>query len=130
MSIHHEKNILFSLVSSKSRNAKQKVRSWLCGSAFYRLKTFSYNKLIANLYEMYSILNSEIKNNPHSGITYSGVGYEPNYFQDVLFSNNGTQNNADGGAINLSISGALTNIKNCTFIFIMKLYINVSVSPI
>ena len=27
------------------------------------LKTFSYNKLIANLYEMYSILNSEIKNN-------------------------------------------------------------------
>ncbi|MDC3133894.1 hypothetical protein OA958_03555, partial [Bacteroidota bacterium] len=61
------------------------------------------------------INNSEIKNNPHSGITYSGVGYEPNYFQDVLFSNNGTQNNADGGAINLSISGALTNIKNCTF---------------
>ena len=59
--------------------------------------------------------NSEIKNNPHSGITYSGVGYEPNYFQDVLFSNNGTQNNSDGGAINLSISGALTNIKNCTF---------------
>jgi hypothetical protein len=59
--------------------------------------------------------NSEIKNNPHSGITYSGVGYEPNYYQDVLFSNNGTQNNADGGAINLSISGALTNIKNCTF---------------
>ena len=57
--------------------------------------------------------NSEIKNNPHPiGITYSGVGYEPNYFQDVLFSNNGTQNNAYGGAINLNISGALTNVIN------------------
>ena len=94
------------------------------GLQFHSTEGIMYNVVIENnlnnsaihVYDAgIEIDNSEIKNNPHSGITYSGVGYEPNYFQDVLFSNNGTQNNSNGGAINLNISGALTNIKNCTF---------------
>ena len=60
------------------------------------------------------IYNSEISDNDFGGISYTGVGYIPNTFEDVLFLNNGSSI-SNGGAINLHIQGANTNITNCTF---------------
>ena len=63
------------------------------------------------------IYNSEISNNDYGGIVYSGVGFSPNIFENVLFQNNGTARSFSnfGGAINFSIRGADVAINNCTF---------------
>ena len=60
------------------------------------------------------IYNSEISDNDFGGISYTGVGYIPNIFEDVLFLNNGSSV-SDGGAVNLHIQGANTDITSCTF---------------
>ena len=59
------------------------------------------------------IYNSEISDNDFGGISYTGVGYIPNTFEDVLFLNNGSS--ISNGGANLHIQGANTNITNCTF---------------
>ena len=60
------------------------------------------------------IYNTEISDNDFGGISYTGVGYIPNTFEDVLFLYNGSSI-SDGGAVNLHIQGANTGFDQLYF---------------